>query len=423
MFGRRFLPPLRFDGCAPMRILAVLAVLVLLAPMASAEVFVLADGGRLTGELLNPKETPRKQYVIRTGDGAKVTLAADQVRKVLPSKPAEEEYERIAPTYADTAAAQWELAEWCREHKLTAQRRVHLQRVIEIEPNHVAARHALGYGRVNGAWATQKEVMTAQGFVRSGGKWLTPEEIAIAEKKRKSEAAQQEWCQKLKRWRGWLGTKHDQEGRDNIAAIKDPTAVKGLRLGLTEDRDAETRLLFAAALGRIDTPDAVRALAVASVCDSNEAVRMNCLDQLQDLGRIKSRPEAVAYYVSKLSPKKSTNDVVNLAAAGRGRLKDSSAVPSLIDAVVTRHRFKVKKPGGDGATSASFGRGANSGGTGMSAGGGPKYVYRSFNNQAALDALVAITHVDYNFDKQAWWQWYRSQKKKPDTIDARRAAR
>ena len=54
MFCRRFLPPLRFDGCAPMRTLALLAVLASFAPAASAEVFVLADGGRLTGELLNP---------------------------------------------------------------------------------------------------------------------------------------------------------------------------------------------------------------------------------------------------------------------------------------------------------------------------------------------------------------------------------
>ena len=51
-----------------MRILASLAVLLVLGvPAASAEVFVLADGGRVTGDLLNPKESPRKQYVIQGG--------------------------------------------------------------------------------------------------------------------------------------------------------------------------------------------------------------------------------------------------------------------------------------------------------------------------------------------------------------------
>ena len=61
----------------------------------------------------------------------------------------ETEYERIRPTYADTAEAQWELAQWCREHKLPAQRTVHLRRVIELDPEHVEARRAWAIA----AWA------------------------------------------------------------------------------------------------------------------------------------------------------------------------------------------------------------------------------------------------------------------------------
>ena len=229
----------------------------------------------MTGSLLNPQESPRKQYVIQAADGVKITLDAAQVRKVLRPKPDEAEYEQIAPTYADTAAAQWELAQWCREHKLIVQRQVHLRRVIELEPNHTAARHALGYSRVNGQWVTQEGAMTAQGFVRSGGKWMLPQEVELAENKRKLDADQQEWCQKLKRWRGWLGSNHDQEARDNIAAVNDPMAVKGLTLGLRNDQNAQARVLFVAALGRIDAPEAARAMAIASVCDADEEVRLD----------------------------------------------------------------------------------------------------------------------------------------------------
>ena len=114
------------------------------------------SGGRVAGELLNPTKSPRKQYVIQVADGAKVTLDAAQVRKVLRPRADEAEYERIAPTYADTAAAQWELAQWCREHKLTAQREMHLRRVIELDPNHVEARRALGYSQVDGQWVTPR---------------------------------------------------------------------------------------------------------------------------------------------------------------------------------------------------------------------------------------------------------------------------
>ncbi len=401
-----------------MRILASLAVLLLLAPAASAEVFVLADGGRVTGSLLNPKESPRKQYVIQAADGAKITLAAAQVRQVLHPRPDEAEYERIAPTYADTAAAQWQLAEWCRTHKLNVQRQVHLRRVIELEPNHVAARHALGYSRVNGQWVTQKETMIAQGFVLRGGRWMLPQEIELAENKRKLDTAQQEWCQKLKRWRNWLGSNRDQEARDNIASVNDPMAVKGLTLGLRNDKNAQARVLLVAALGRIDAPEAARAVAIASVCDSDEEVRLTCLDQLQDLSQTKKRPEVISYYVSKLNPKKNTNDIINLAGAGLGRMKDPSAIPAMIDALVTTHKFLVPTQGG--STTASFGRGPNGRGTGMSSGGGPQYIYRTFDNQTVLDALAATTGVNFGFDKQAWWHWYRAQKKKPDSLDARR---
>jgi hypothetical protein len=179
--------------------------------------------------------------------------------------------------------------------------------------------------------------------------------------------------------------------------------------------------LFVTALGKIDVPEAARAMAVASVYDSIEEVRQSCLDQLQ----AKRRPEVISYYVSKLTSKKNTNDIINLAATGLGRMKDPSAVPPLIDALVTTHKFKVAKPGGDGAMSPSFssGPGGRPGGAGMSAGGGPKFVYQTFQNQAVLDALVAITGRNFSFEKQQWKYWYAAQKKAPDTLDARRDAK
>lgn len=401
------------------RILAPLTVLLLLASAASAEVFVLANGGQLVGELLNPKQSPRKDYVVQSADGTKITLDAAQVKKVLRPRPDEAEYERIAPTYPDTVADQWKLAQWCREHKLLTQRRVHLRRVIELDPSHVEARRALGYSLIGGQWVTRDEVMTNQGYVRgSKGTWVLPQEAAIEENKKKLDAAQLEWCKNLKLWRRWLGDERDQKARDNILAISDPMAVKGLAIGLNDDGNADARVLFAKALGKIDNADAAKALAVGAICDEVEEVRQTCLDFLQT----KRRPEVIGYFVSKLSPKKNTNPVINLAGIALGQMKDPTAVGPLIDALVTTHKFKIVKPGGDGATSTSFGGAkGQSGGSGMSMGGGPKYAYQVTPNQAVLDALVAITGQNFNFDKQAWSHWYRStQKKSPASLDARR---
>jgi hypothetical protein len=37
-----------------------------------------------------------------------------------------------------------------------------------------------------------------------------------------------------------------------------------------------------------------------------------------------------------------------------------------------------------------------------------------------LDALVALTGKNFNFDVQAWKYWFAGQKKPPEKIDGRR---
>jgi hypothetical protein len=397
------------------RILAPLAVLLMLAPIASADVFVLSGGGQVKGELLNREQSPRKQYVIQTVEGVKVTLDASQVKRVVRSRPGEAEYDRIAPTYPDTAAAQWELAEWCRKNKLTTQRQVHLRRVIELDPHHAQARSALGYKQVSGEWVTYDERMIKSGHVKVNGKWLLPQEVELADKKKKLEGAQLDWCQKLKLWRTWLGTDRDEQAREKIAAINDRNAIRGLAIGLRDDRDPRVRVLFAQALGRFEVPEATHELAAAAIYDPVEEVRLTCLDYLER----KRRPDVIAYFVAKLRDKKSTNEIINLAGAALGRMKDPAAIGPLIDALVTVHKFKVVT-GGGGNMSSSFGKGPNSGGTGISMNAQPKIIKRNIPNQAVLDALVAITGQNFNFDKDAWQTWYASQRKKPDVLDGRR---
>jgi hypothetical protein len=135
------------------------------------------------------------------------------------------------------------------------------------------------------------------------------------------------------------------------------------------------------------------------------------------LVQTEKRPDIVVYFVSKLRAK--DNPTINLAGIALGRMKDPSAIGPLIDALVTTHKFKIVKPGGDGAMSTSFGKGPNGGGTGMSMGGGPKFVTQQFTNQAVLDALTNITGQSFGFDQKVWRNWHASQKK-PETIDARR---
>ena len=104
------------------------------------EVFHLANGGDVRGEVLNPDESPRSHYVIKTAQGGKISLPADQVEKVDKQSAKEIEYDRLAAVAPDTVKGQWEVAEFCRENHLDSQRTKHLERIIELDPEHAEAR-------------------------------------------------------------------------------------------------------------------------------------------------------------------------------------------------------------------------------------------------------------------------------------------
>ena len=384
-------------------------MLALVPAAISAEVFELVGGGRVTGQLLNPQESPRRSFTVRVAEGVVVSLDAKQVKRVVRPRPNIEEYERVRPTYPDTIDGQWRLAEWCRERHLNVQRQAHLRRIIELDPDHADARRALGYSQVDGQWATRDEVMTRRGYVRYKGQWKLPQEIELLEEKRELHEAQKEWFIKLKRWRGWLDSDRVVEGRANILSIDDPDAAKALIVGLREEPLQQVRKLYISVLAKLGTSDAVRALAIATIVDPVEEVRLTCLDHLEK----QRRPEVTAYFVGKLKDK--DNFTVNLAAIALSRLKDPSSIGPLIDALITSHKFKISS-GDDGGMSASFG----SGGSGLSVGNKPKYVRRLISNQAVLDALVKITGCNFNFDKKAWRYWHAAQQKPAPSLDARR---
>jgi hypothetical protein len=378
-----------------------------------AEVFVLANGGRISGELLNRQESPRKQYVVKVAGEGQITLAASQVEQVLKRRPDEEEYERIRPAYPDTIEGQWALAEWCRQKHLPLERETHLKRMIELDPNQIDARRALGYVQSDGQWTTYDELQIERGYKLYKGHWLLPQAIELLDSKAKLENTRQEWFQNIKRWRGWLGTDRDSQARENFGNITDPMAVKALIVNLRDDAAIPARLIYVEALAKINSPDAAMGLAVAAIEDRAEEVRQTCLDRLQS----EKRPDVVSYFVSKLRAK--DNPTVNLAGIALGRMKDPSSVGPLIDALVTTHKFKIPKAGGDGSMSSTFGNGPGGKGGGMTMGGGPTIISRQFSNQSVLDALASITGVNFTFDQPAWRRWYAAQKK-TETIDPRR---
>jgi hypothetical protein len=386
----------------------VCAALGLSPRLAWGEIFLLQSGGKVSGEIV-PQDPPDKENLtIKTDSGATITLARSQIKQTLHQRPEEVEYEKLRVRAPDTVEGQWELAEWCRVNRLTAQREKHLKRIIELDPDHQRARLGLGYERHGNAWTTQEEQMTKNGYRRYKGKWRLPQEIEIIEKEKKRELAQKEWTQKIIAWRGWLGTGRDQQARDNLMAIKDDAAVKGLAESLKNDSQDENRRVLIDALAHVGTPAALMALTAWTM---QESVQDLCLSCLEHLRKAKSH-EAVVYFVGFLRSK--DNTLVNRAGMALGALRDPSAVGPLIDSLVTTHKFKIVT-GNPGQTSATFGNGpgGSSPGGGLSVGGGPKIIARQIPNDSVRDALIALTGADYGFDVEQWKAWYATQRQRP----------
>jgi len=383
--------------------------------VAAGDVFILTNGGRVVGEVLNPDQVPRESYTIKTPTGGRITLARSQVKERLRPRPALIEYEQIRPRYPDTVEGQWALAEWCRENTLLSQRKIHLERILELDPDHEKARRALGYFLWNGQWKTQRQIKEDQGYVLYKGDYRLPQEIELMKEQEKVETAKGEWKKKLNRWRDWLGGSKTLLAYENIRTINDPFAVDALASALGKgEPDDQTRLAFIEALARIGTPAAVKVLALQSLADPVPEVRLTCLDYLKRA----ENPEAAHYFIDRLRSK--NNIEINRAAVALRHLEAKSAVGPLIDALVTLHKFKVGG-GNPGQISPTFGTGPGGSSGGLTVGGGgPKIITRYYNNQAVLDALVSLTDgVNYGFNVGLWKAWYAAQKRHP-ALDARR---
>lgn len=370
---------------------------------ANADTFLLQHGGQLEGEWLNQSEQPLVKYLIRTPAGLTLSLPFDEVREAVRQSPAQHEYAKRAPATADTAAAQWALAEWCRQQNLSRERKLHLQRVIELDPNHREARALLGYTFLHGEWIAKADANRRDGYEFYRGKWRTPQEIEVLEARGRSDLAEKEWLAKLRRWRQDLNTDKAAIAQEQLAKITDPVAVWPLAESFARENIPRVKTLYADALSRIQTPDAIAVLVDRSLADPNEEIYFYCLEKVASL----NPPRVSERYLPAL--KDANNIRVNRAGTALSRLNDKTVIAPLIDALITTHTQALPgRPGTSSeSTTAAF---SPDGGTFMKKGEGGTLVVMHVHNQAVLGALHKLTGVDFGFDQKAWRYWHAQEK-------------
>jgi len=399
--------------------IAALAAIALAMPggPARADLFLLETGGQIEGEWLNREEQPLRQYLVRTTAGLTISIPQEQVREAVRQSAAEAEYHRRAPATAHTIDAQWSLAEWCRQQGLANERRTHLERIIQLDPNHQRARGALGYQYLKGQWITRSEFRRQQGYEYYQGRWRTPQEIEILEARGRMDLAQKDWLVKLRRWRKDLATADKaRTAYDLIAAIKDPIAIGPLGTAFRGEGDRRVKMLYADVLANFNTSASVAVLVERTLNDPDEELYHYCLDKLVQL----QPPHVADGFIAAL--KDQSNPRVNRAGAALGRLQDKSAISPLIDALITTHTVVLPgRPGaGPNSTSTTFG----DGGTVMKQNEGPRVQITHVQNQQVLDALTKLTGANFGFDQRGWRFWHAQEKQAAEArqplVDARR---
>ena len=373
--------------------------LVATASVACADVVQLTSGARLTGKL--PQDQSRTTLTIQLEGGGRVTLDRNQVASVSAEPAALVEYRKRAPTAPDTVASQLALAEWCRQRKLGDEYRRHLNRVVQLDPEHEQARTALGHQKHAGQWLSRAQLMAVRGMVRFEGAYRTRQEVALLERSQRAKKNFADWKDRLKRWRRDLGDRDPRESAQAIAnyqKLTDPAAGSALAAQLLAERDPSTKQLLIQTAAQVRTPATARALTKLSLEDEDEEVRLVCLEHLSRA----NTPGLAEPFIRALRSK--SNAMVNRGALALKQLESRSAIAPLIDALVTEHRFKVGEDSGGGDR---YDFNAASGGFKFG-GGGTKIIKRELKNPQVLSTLVYLTQENYGYDQPAWRAWLAS---------------
>lgn len=394
----------------------------------SADVIRLKVGGELRGKIV--KSSTTDVVALETLSGGVITVAADDVQFVARRSVAIEEHEIRSRQAADTVEAHWELARWCKDRNLSEQRTEHLQRVVELDPNHEAAHAALGHVWKDGAWVDWDQYMAERGYVKHKGKYVTQQEFDLLKKTADELKREQDWYPKVRLWLGWVTGPHAdrrQNGLASLTAIDDLDAAPAVAKFLGAHPSKDVRLLGVSILAQCPGEKSSTGLVRIALRDDDQDVRTAALTGLPESQFDRVRP----LFVKEL--RSASNAVVCRAATALGRMGDEASVEPLITALVTTHHYEVRVPIGP---TYSFGADGSMGGTSsaippeveaaLRTGQLPQgvivlntpdparmrtaVVRKEHQNAEVLAALKTLTGEDYGYDERTWQLWWSAKK-------------
>ena len=409
---------------------SLVAIFLLASGSARADVIRLQNSGQLRGQVTFEPTEAEAVYRITLLSGAELEIEADQVTEFEKRPLKVEQYESLAKRVADTLEANWELAEWCRENLLEEQRAVHLERVLDFDPEHQKAHYGLGHTLQGGKWLTKDEyeqVRRDEGYVKFNDKWVRAEQLESLQAKDSRNKAELEWFRKVRVWLTWATgtTKRQADGIANLRGIRDPDSIAALIQFLGKSEHPESRQLFVELVGRMGGERPVPSLAALALRDEVRQIRDDALNAIPKDQQVLAQSLMIQGLLDK------NNVVVCRAGAALGRFGDESAIPALIRALVTKHSYKARIP----VEGYSYGTNGSFSGTnptlppeiiaGIQTGiydnvqiiplGPPvatKIVPFALDQQNAevLATLKVLSKSDFGFDEVAWMRWWNVER-------------
>lgn len=378
-------------------------IIVFTGNLLCGEVFLLKEGGKIEGELLNPDEVPRKVYRIKLDGDMVIVLTSKLVERV--RKGEREvllEYNTFAPFEEDTIDNHLRIASWCSDNFLPDLARKHRLRILDHNPDHKEARQNLGHIRADdGTWITRQEKFAQSGLIKTkGNRYRTQQQIEVEQILENRRKAGVLWDKRIGQLRAALP---GDKARAELLAINDPAAIRALSEHLSAEPNEDSRIVLVKTLANIRTHASLNAIArwAISPKEGVREVRTVCFEEL--IEHPEALPGITGYYLALLNPA-NDNRMINAAGFALGQLNAKTAIPYLIDALETVHERQVILQG----PAPTFGADGNA----VMGGGQKKITQRNLmQNREVLGALIRLTGVNFQYDKNRWKAWLIDSRK------------
>jgi hypothetical protein len=150
-------------------------LLLLLVPLAArADEVATSDGRKLVGRITAEGD----DVVILTYKEGPISVPKGEVKSSKKEKCLYDDYDARKKEFEETAEGRAKLGDWCKSKGLLWQAREEWKAAVKLDPDHEAARKALGdRKKKEGGWETFEEQQEAKGFKLFEGRWLKPADI------------------------------------------------------------------------------------------------------------------------------------------------------------------------------------------------------------------------------------------------------